>query len=371
MNAIKVNIDKLFLDPNNYRLRSNPAYKEVPGLTDDKIAGELLQQRTRNIVGGRNNSEVIELINSFKTNGFLKVDNILVRKLEGDLGYVVIEGNRRTVALKVLKRAFKEGYDLGKIDPSIFDDVDGGVEVVTYNYPSEEDYLVLMGLRHVSGAKKWDRYNQAKLMAELKKNNLSVEQIATKLGIPNKNAVRENLDAYFAMQPFIETKALYEISPAFNPHDKFMIFVEVLLKRNVKNWLEWDNVTKSFKNDENVERFYSWITPNFKQDEDEDAGINDGQLHDPIIINHKQIRDLDEIIDDPESLERMETTRSMAEAIEQNDGFTKKKFSKEIKRAESILKNVKIGPSLELDEADQKSLNNIKRLINLMLDEQS
>ncbi|MNK42083.1 ParB-like nuclease domain protein [compost metagenome] len=370
MNTKKISIDKLFLDPNNYRLRSNPAYKEITGLTDDQITGALLQQRTQNIVGGKNNSEVLDLINSFKTNGFLKVDNILVRELKDDLGYVVVEGNRRTVALKMLKRSFDEGFDIGKMDPRLFDGQDGGIEVVIYDYPTDEDYLVLMGLRHVSGTRKWDRYNQAKLIAELSSKGLGIDEISSKLGVPNRRAVQEQLDAYCAIQPFIATKSLYEMSPAFNPHDRFMIFVEVLLKRNVRNWMGWNSESKTFGNIENTNRFYSWITPNFIQEDDDEAGINDGELLDPIIINHKQIRELDEIIDDPDSLERLEQARSITEAIEQNDGYTKKKFSKEIKRAETILKNVKLGPSLELNNEDGQSLNNIKRLVNLMLDEQ-
>lgn len=369
MNTKKISIDKLFLDPNNYRLRSHPSYKEVHGLTDEQITGPLLQQRTQNIVGGKNNSEVLDLVNSFRTNGFLKVDNILVRELQNDLGYVVVEGNRRTVALKMLKRSFEEGFDVGKMNPELFDDNNGGIEVVIYDYPTTEDYLVLMGLRHVSGTKKWDRYNQAKLIAELSNKGLSVDEISSKLGIPNRRAVQEQLDAYSAIQPFISKRSLFEMSPAFNPHDKFMIFVEVLLKRNVRNWMGWNSESKSFTNIDNTNRFYSWITPNFIQEDDDEAGINDGELLDPIIINHKQIRDLDEIIEDPESLERLEQTRSITEAIEQNDGYTKKKFSKEIKRAETILKNVKLGPSLELNDEDQQSLNGIKRLVKLMLDE--
>ncbi|MFD0977589.1 ParB N-terminal domain-containing protein [Salinimicrobium gaetbulicola] len=373
MNTEKITLDNLYLDPNNYRLRSKPQYSEIPDLTDDKITGKALQQRTFNIITGKNNIEVKDLIDSFKSNGFLKVDNILVRRLEDDKGFVVIEGNRRVAALKVLQRSFEEGFDIGELDDNIFSKEEGedkGIEVVRYDYQNPEEYLILMGLRHVSGNKKWDRYNQAKLISELHDSGYNIAQIANKLGVSNKRSVQQQLEAFHAIQDFINDDVSYDVSPSFNPHDRFMIFIEVLLKRKVKNWLEWDSVKKEFTNKENLKRFYTWITPNYETPEDdEDSGINDGELLDPIIVNHKEIRLLNEIIDDEESLVKMEDSRSIHEAVEQNEGFTKKKFTKEIKRAERILKNIKFGPSLQLDIEDKTALNNIRRISDRILDE--
>lgn len=372
MNTKKISLKDLFLDPNNYRLRSKPLYKEIPDLTDDKVTGKAIQQRTFNIITGKNNVEVKDLIDSFTENGFLKVDNILVRKLENDLGYVVIEGNRRVAALMIIQKSFEEGFDIGQLNSTIFEEVideDSGVEVVIYEYQNPEEYLVLMGLRHVSGNKKWDRYNQAKLIAELSDNGYSVSDISKKLGISNKSAVQQQLDAYYAIQGFLSDEINYDTPTTFNPHDRFMIFVEVLLKRNVKSWLNWDANKNEFLNTENLKRFYTWITPDYEMSDEEDAGLNDGELLEPIIVNHKEIRLLNEIIDDEESLERLEETRDIQEAIEQNEGYTKKKFSKEIKRAESILRNIKFGPSLDLDKKDILSLKNIEKITNRMLSE--
>lgn len=374
MNNKRVLLRNLYLDPNNYRLRSKPQYKEISDLTDDKITGQALQQRTFNIISGKNNIEIRDLIDSFTTNGLLKVDNILVRKLDNDKGYVVIEGNRRIAALKVIQESFNEGFDIGNLDAKIFSDSldeDAGIEVITYNYKNPDEYLVLMGLRHVSGNKKWDRYNQAKLIAELSDNGYSVGEISNKLGISNKRVVQQQLDAYYAIQGFLNDESSYESTSSFNPHDRFMIFVEVLLKRNVHSWLGWDTNKKEFLKKENLKRFYTWITPAYQIPDDEDAGLNDGEILEPIIVNHKEIRLLNEIIEDEESIERMEETRDIQEAIEQNEGYTKKKFSKELKRAENILKNIKFGPSLELETNDITSLENIKKITDRILDEEN
>lgn len=371
MNSKKIALDKLFLDPNNYRLRSKSQYKEIPDLTDDKITGQALQQRTFNIITGKNNIEIKDLIDSFTTNGFLKVDNILVRELDNNEGYVVVEGNRRAAALKVLQKSFSEGFDIGALKTKIFeepDNEDQGLEVVIYNYDTPEEYLVLMGLRHVSGNKKWDRYNQAKLIAELYEQDHSIPSIAGKLGIANKKVVQQQLEAYYAIQDFLSDESSYDSPSSFNPHDRFMIFVEVLLKKNVREWLGWDVTNKKFIHSENLKRFYSWITPFYEVSDEDDAGLNDGNLLEPIIVNHKEIRLLNEVVEDSDSLDRLEETRDLQEAIEQNEGYTKKKFSKEIKRVESILKNIKFGPSLEVEESDINSLNSIRKIVDRILD---
>ena len=369
MNTVKITLDKLFLDPNNYRLRSKPQYVEIPDLTDDKLIGPALQQRTFNILTGKNNIEVKDLIDSLKSNGFLKVDNILVRELSENKGYVVIEGNRRVAALKVLQKSYNEGFDVGILDENIFETQ--GIEVVKYSYQNPEEYLILMGLRHVSGNKKWDRYNQAKLIAELSNGGLSINEIANKLGVPNKNVIQQQLDAFYAIDAFINDEVAYDSNSSFNPYDKFMIFVEVLLKSKVKSWLKWEPTKKEFMNKENLQRFYSWITPSFSMSDDEEDDFNDGELLEPIIVNHKEIRLLNEIIDDEESILRLEEARSITEAIEQNEGFTKKKFSKEIIQAEKILKNIKFGPSLQLEHEDIVSLSNIGKIVKRILSDEN
>lgn len=369
MNLVTIPLDKIYLDPKNYRLRSHPNYKDIPDLTDEKIVTKALQQRTTNLVVGKNNIEIKDIIDSFKSNGYLRVDNILVRKLDNiDDSYVVIEGNRRVAALKILQQSYSEGFEVGILNTDIFSS-EKGIEVVVYNYETSDEYLILMGLRHVSGNKKWDRYNQAKLISELDTNGYSVEDIANKLGISNKRVVQDQLDAYHAIQAFIDSEYAQDFISNYNPHDKFMLFVEVLLKRKMKQWLEWDNRQKKFLNTANLNRFYSWVTPTYAAPEEDDEGLNEGEYLDPIIVNHKEIRLLDEIIEDDESLDILEETRSVNEAVEQNDGYTKKKFAKEIKRAEGILRNIKIGPALSLDSFDLASLQNIKRISERLLNE--
>ena len=116
---IKKHLNRLLLDPNNYRFIDRPEYKPV---SDGQIAESRIQQRTAEFLKGRNNENIEDLINSFKTNGVLRQDPIQVRPL-GD-NYVVIEGNRRTATLKYLYEQFQKGMDVGVLTESDFKSVE-------------------------------------------------------------------------------------------------------------------------------------------------------------------------------------------------------------------------------------------------------
>ena len=68
-----IKLEKLFLDPNNYRLRSHPNYLSVDEANLTKPA---IQSRTYNMISGTGNIKIYDIIESLKANGFLKVDNI-------------------------------------------------------------------------------------------------------------------------------------------------------------------------------------------------------------------------------------------------------------------------------------------------------
>ena len=83
---IKKHINRLLLDPNNYRFIDHPFYTAVD---PSKVADTTIQQRTAGFLRGKNNENIEDLINSFKTNGILRQDPIQVKKINDEF-YVVI-----------------------------------------------------------------------------------------------------------------------------------------------------------------------------------------------------------------------------------------------------------------------------------------
>ncbi len=356
MEAIKVRLENLFLDPNNYRLRSNPDWNII----DEKsILKPGIQKRTTYFIAGENNFKINDLIESIKINGFLKVDNILVKRYENSENYLVIEGNRRLAALKVLKEQKDKGYDIGILDPSF---LDSPIEVVLYIYLNDKDYLILMGLKHVSGNKKWDTYNQSKLLYELKNQGEKEIDIAKKIGL-NKSSVEQQIRGYLAIQEFLEEIKSENYGDRFDPYQKLQMFIELTTKPKLKKWIGWDENTFSFKNSDNKKRFFSWITPLIETDDES----NESEIIDPIILNHKEVRELENIIDDEETLEYMERTRNFNETLSQNYAYTQRQFSKIIKNIEKTLVNIPIGNILSYTKEDKNSMQVIKDLMNEFL----
>jgi hypothetical protein len=346
MNTIPVKIDHLFFDPNNYRLRNAQNFKLTPL---SSVLGTAIQRKTRNIISGKNNKNIIDLIESFKSNGYLKVDNILVRKIKKDK-YLIVEGNRRIATIKYLQELHDKGEDIGNFDPQLFKQID----VVQYSYKNEKDYLILMGLKHVSGNKKWERYNQSKLLYELKKiMKLEDWEIATKLAI-SKTQVQREIRGYIALEKFI-MEIKNENYADFNPYDKIMIMIELTNKPKLRNWVGWDDNKEDFTKQKNLKRFFSWISPTYILDDEED----EYEQQDPIIKSHKEVREINEIIDDEEALEIMEEERSFKAAIDQNTLYTKKQFTKTIKSVEKTLKKVTSGSLLSMTADDKRTLKNI------------
>lgn len=66
--------------------------------------------------------------------------------------------------LKYLQRRYEEAaIDLGKLDSSIF----SALPVVLYRDADECDRLVMMGLHHISGKRRWPAINRARAMEQL------------------------------------------------------------------------------------------------------------------------------------------------------------------------------------------------------------
>jgi hypothetical protein len=72
----KVNLTQLLLDPNNYRFVDAENY--VPVALED-VVDVRVQQRTRNLLLGKGQENVRDLIVSFRNNGFLDIEAMGIR----------------------------------------------------------------------------------------------------------------------------------------------------------------------------------------------------------------------------------------------------------------------------------------------------
>ncbi|WP_281887831.1 ParB N-terminal domain-containing protein [Paenibacillus sp. YYML68] len=339
MQNIRASLDNLFLDPNNYRLHSHARYSPI---SEDKVTNPLVQKRVLDMICGDNRENIRDLIDSFKTNGYLKIDNILVKKVPGEKnGYVVIEGNRRVATLKSLKNDLEQGYDIGKISEEDFSEI----EVVLYDDLDEESYLLLMGLRHVSGIKPWSDFEQAELIMNLHSHfNMDQQEISNRLGI-SRQEVKRKLNSFIAMN-------IYKSDDEFG--DNFhtgmaALFHELMSRPNLREWLGWNESLITFTNIVNLKRFFGWISRD--------------ELGKVILSKRDQIRDLSKIILDNEALNIMENSKNIEEALDRSNYLTTEGFRKNLKSIKNNISRIPIAALINMDEETKKDMDSIIKSI--------
>lgn len=297
------NLKNLFLDPNNYRFIDEKDYKKV---SRKDILNEKIQKRTKSFIEGAKRANIADLITSFKANGYIPVEKIQVKDL-GSNNYLVLEGNRRTAALKILQEEYENGRDIGKLDPSIFKKVD--VEV--HDEESEQTHLLVMGLKHIGGNKKWPTINQAKFIKDyidkFEGERFEAENSACETLNISKVKLRQALRTLALIEQYKQS----DYGDQFE-NDKYSIFEEIVKSPNLKAWLGWNDNSYAAENKINTERLFNWISFSEENSADEDSSR---KRTEPIITKSVEIRELKIIIEEESALEKMEETRSLSKGL--------------------------------------------------------
>lgn len=302
---ISKHINKLMLDANNYRFIDNKFYQQV---NENEISDKRIQERTYNLLIGKSEENISDLITSFKSNGILKLDPIQVKEL-ADGNFVVIEGNRRTAALKYLYEQFSRGNDVGKLNEKDFK----SIELVLISDESPVQHLITMGLHHISGKKKWNPVNQAQLIQDLRyKHGLTEVEICNSLAI-NKHNLRRSL----RILSLIERYKNSDFGDQFQSN-MFSIFEEIIRNVKMKDWLQWNDQSMSPESVVNEERLFSWISKE-ETVERNDEGDEQEITLEPIITKSHEIRELSKFINEPKAIDQMEESRSITAGFALSD----------------------------------------------------
>ena len=148
---IKVTLEDLILDPNNPRFSKNE--HELIDV-ESKFAEQEVQNLTLLKMTTGDQFDVDSLAASIKNNGYVSlVQPMLVRKINDK--FLVIEGNRRTSALKTLKIKHNSGQKKHILHQELLDSMDS-LEVVDCTEASKDEVDILLGMIHVGGTKDWE-----------------------------------------------------------------------------------------------------------------------------------------------------------------------------------------------------------------------
>lgn len=145
---IVVSPEQLLLDPNNPRLFDRPIERRdisVEEILRDTTQESLLKEISKQRHG------LDDLIYSIQSQGFVDLDALLVKPLEGTDKYLVMEGNRRTAAIITILRS-----------SDVHESVKDGLKLLAVKElhlePGEdedEEVERIIAMRHLSGPREW------------------------------------------------------------------------------------------------------------------------------------------------------------------------------------------------------------------------
>jgi len=196
-----IRVDDLFLDPNNPRFWSEQTQRTAD-IPDSKVSDEVNQSKTRNRIGEHG---LEELKNSILRNGFLQLDRIVVRQLGDQPGkYVVIEGNRRLAALKLLREQIAQGTVAESVSEDYLNMIKSNTDaigVLVYEGADKKDIAwILEGIRHIGGIRDWMPAQQGKLVADqIDKEGLTLAEAGQPFGL-SAQAVGRRYRSYKALE---------------------------------------------------------------------------------------------------------------------------------------------------------------------------
>ena len=166
LNVVPTKVSDLHFDYENPRLAEYGITKATPEDEILKILWEAMDVR--------------ELVQSISASGFFPHESLIVTKEDGR--NIVIEGNRRLAAVKVLLAGDKT-KDLSWTVPPLSKDARADLATVPTIFSSREEAWRFLGFKHVNGPAKWSSYAKASYIATVHKTfGIPLADIANQIG---------------------------------------------------------------------------------------------------------------------------------------------------------------------------------------------
>lgn len=221
-------LDELLLDANNPRLGRR---KVEQGLSQEQVL-DIMKDWT-----------LEELAVSFLESGFWAQEALIVvkEKVGKKEGLVVVEGNRRLAALKMLDRA-RSGGDTSpkwkelvrRVNTTAFKRLEKIPYVLMPDRRSVQSYL---GFRHVTGIKEWKPAEKAQFIAHLiEDERLSYDHVRRRIG-SRLPTVRQNYISYRILLQMEEHDDKISVE---NVEDRFSVLYLSLRTEGVQKYLQID-----------------------------------------------------------------------------------------------------------------------------------
>lgn len=164
-------------------------------------------------------AEIDELLQSISTNGYLDIEPLVVMRHSDTGRLIVLEGNRRVAALRLLREPDLAGriassehvrIKVPTVDRPLRVTLD---QVSVYLVAGRERARSFIGFKHINGPAKWDAYAKARFAADWyrkgRPEGASLEDIAGSIG-DRHDTIKRMVSAIYVLEQ-AESNGLFEI----------------------------------------------------------------------------------------------------------------------------------------------------------------
>lgn len=246
---------------------------------------------------------------SMSDNGYFVEEPLIVIPKADEDKFIVVEGNRRLAALKLLSEpelrkhsSYRETWQrLG--DASKYD----LTQVPVIIHQNREDLIAILGFRHISGIMKWDPLSKARYihnLVERRGPKANFGEMARQLG-SRSNTVRDNYATY---RIYIQARDQFEIDTS-ELEENFSVFYRALSNTNIQKFVGFT------KKHESPAKLRSPISEKRHEALKELIEFVHGTSdRSSVITDSRQLTMLGKVLASPEALQHLRHSRNLKDA---------------------------------------------------------
>jgi hypothetical protein len=340
-------LDELDFDPQNPRFSRYFANDPQP---EDHIVERMIK-----------NENVQELMGSIAEQGYFSGEPLLVAK--NGKRYIVVEGNRRFAAVKLLRG------DIASVLPSIKQLRETAKQIPPETipcivFPERKDILRYLGYRHITGAKRWDSLSKARYLEELRQTffaglplEAQLKSIAQEIG-SKPSYVAQMLTGLTVFERAKETK-FYGLQRVSEDDVDFGVLTTALSRTTISEYIGLENtrdIEAKQLNAAHAKELFSWMF------------VQDTQGY-TILGESRNLSKLAAIVANPLAVIELKESADLEKAYLFSDGQTAA-FSKVLRDADRKLRDV-FKLTSEIDDFTPEHLEQIEKIMDLAEDVQS
>jgi hypothetical protein len=311
-------VEDLFLDPRNPRLARHDAERE---LSQDEVL-ELMKHWS-----------IEELATSLLESGFWPHEALIAVRESLRAGeqptMVVVSGNRRLAALKMIRRA-RTGEENAKRWKELIQGYPATAfarleRIPCILQPSRQSVRAYLGFRHVTGIKEWNPAEKAQFIAELiEEEKLTYDQVCKRIGSTTPT-VRQNYISYRVLLQMEDSSEEIDLAKV---EKRFSVLYLSLRTEGVRKYLQIDisadpkTAKKPVPNQrlKQLANFAKWLFGD--------------ESHEPVVADSRQVDEFGRILESTPAVEYLERTDSPSFAVARRmSGVAESEVSEHVERA--------------------------------------